>query len=105
MASANENKHIRNVRRQATSVPTSLHLDTINPSLRGVIVCHHSYLLWIAEAKVPAAAATRGRGQRKQTAAHLRGADEARCPNTLPPLKPSLGEAINRQKRARRHAV
>lgn len=60
MSSTNENKHIRNVRRRATSALTSLHLDTINPSLRGVIVCHRSYLLLIAAAKVPAATETRG---------------------------------------------
>lgn len=65
MSSTNENKHIRNVRRRATSALTSLHLDTINPSLRGVIVCHRSYLLLIAAAKVPAATETRGRGPRK----------------------------------------
>lgn len=73
MSSTNENKHIRNVRRRATSALTSLHLDTINPSLRGVIVCHRSYLLLIAAAKVPAATETRGRGPRKQTPTHLQG--------------------------------
>lgn len=91
MSSTNENKHIRNVRRRATSALTSLHLDTINPSLRGVIVCHRSYLLLIAAAKVPAVTETRGRGPRKQTSTHLQGlfsadsgkggqAGERRCP-------------------------
>ena len=40
---------------------TSLHLDTINPSLRGVIVCHCSYLLLIIVAKVPAVPETRAK--------------------------------------------